>query len=161
MAKIEWNKVTWYSKLIVVVLFLIVFTVGFYLGRQWLFSTPYYLKGESIDWENKCDYIGSLPEHSQCSFKQWKVLDEQEKAVFKKVYDKAKTEDKDKLKTSEYYWTFFGDSSCPVASNGTIKNMKGDDYEILTYDCYSFITVQRIHQLQSGIFPTQVMVKTN
>ncbi len=32
--KIEWNKVTWYSKLIAVVVFVVVFCVGFNLGKQ-------------------------------------------------------------------------------------------------------------------------------
>jgi len=33
--KIQWNKVTWYSKLIAVVLFIAVFFLGFYLGREY------------------------------------------------------------------------------------------------------------------------------
>ncbi|HEY5587408.1 MAG TPA: hypothetical protein VIK86_00470 [Candidatus Paceibacterota bacterium] len=32
--KIEWNKVTWYSKLIAVIVFVITFYVGFYLGKE-------------------------------------------------------------------------------------------------------------------------------
>lgn len=32
--KIEWNKVTWYSKLIAVVVFVVTFYVGFYLGKE-------------------------------------------------------------------------------------------------------------------------------
>jgi len=32
---IQWNKVTWYSKLIAVVIFVAVFFLGFYLGQQW------------------------------------------------------------------------------------------------------------------------------
>ena len=32
--KIEWNKVTWYSKVVAVVLFVATFYVGFYLGEQ-------------------------------------------------------------------------------------------------------------------------------
>ena len=34
MKKIEWNKVTWYSKLLAVVLFVVVFYMGFCLGSQ-------------------------------------------------------------------------------------------------------------------------------
>jgi len=30
--KIEWNKVTWYSKLLAVILFLVVLALGFYIG---------------------------------------------------------------------------------------------------------------------------------
>lgn len=32
---IQWNKVTWYSKLVAVVLFVGVFFLGFYLGREY------------------------------------------------------------------------------------------------------------------------------
>ncbi|MDR3519516.1 MAG: MliC family protein [Candidatus Pacebacteria bacterium] len=32
--KIEWNKVTWYSKLIAVILFVVVFYFGFSLGKE-------------------------------------------------------------------------------------------------------------------------------
>jgi len=32
--KIEWNKVTWYSKLIAVVIFVLTFYIGFNLGEQ-------------------------------------------------------------------------------------------------------------------------------
>jgi membrane-bound inhibitor of C-type lysozyme len=32
--KIEWNKVTWYSKLLAVILFVAVFCVGFNLGKK-------------------------------------------------------------------------------------------------------------------------------
>jgi len=32
--KIEWNKVTWYSKLLAVILFVVVFCVGFDLGKN-------------------------------------------------------------------------------------------------------------------------------
>jgi hypothetical protein len=32
--KIQWNKVTWYSKLIAIVLFLLVFGLGIYVGSQ-------------------------------------------------------------------------------------------------------------------------------
>ena len=32
--KIEWNKVTWYSKLIAVIVFVATFFVGFYLGKE-------------------------------------------------------------------------------------------------------------------------------
>jgi len=35
MSKIQWNKVTWYSKLIAVILFLAVFAWAFYLGEQY------------------------------------------------------------------------------------------------------------------------------
>ena len=35
MKKIEWNRVTWYSKLLAVVVFLVTFGVAFYLGAQW------------------------------------------------------------------------------------------------------------------------------
>lgn len=34
MKKIEWNKVTWYSKLLAVLLFFIVLLIGFYLGSE-------------------------------------------------------------------------------------------------------------------------------
>lgn len=33
--KIVWNKVTWYSKLIAVVLFVCTFFLGFWLGMQY------------------------------------------------------------------------------------------------------------------------------
>jgi len=33
LRKIEWNKVTWYSKIFAVIVFLAVFVVAFYLGR--------------------------------------------------------------------------------------------------------------------------------
>ena len=32
--KIEWNKVTWYSKLLAVLLFIATFYIGFWLGTQ-------------------------------------------------------------------------------------------------------------------------------
>lgn len=32
--KIEWNRVTWYSKLIAVIVFVGTFFVGFWLGMQ-------------------------------------------------------------------------------------------------------------------------------
>ena len=32
--KIEWNKVTWYSKLLAVILFVLTFYIGFGLGKQ-------------------------------------------------------------------------------------------------------------------------------
>lgn len=32
--KIEWNKVTWYSKLAAVILALAIFTLGFYFGKE-------------------------------------------------------------------------------------------------------------------------------
>ena len=32
--KIQWNKVTWYSKLIAVILFFCVFILGIYIGTQ-------------------------------------------------------------------------------------------------------------------------------
>lgn len=32
--KIEWNKVTWYSKIFAIVLFVFVFYIGFYLGNE-------------------------------------------------------------------------------------------------------------------------------
>jgi membrane-bound inhibitor of C-type lysozyme len=35
MKKIQWNKVTWYSKLAAVILFVIVFAWAFHLGRQY------------------------------------------------------------------------------------------------------------------------------
>jgi membrane-bound inhibitor of C-type lysozyme len=35
MAKIHWNKVTWYSKLLAVILFLAIFAWAFHLGRQY------------------------------------------------------------------------------------------------------------------------------
>jgi hypothetical protein len=34
MKKIEWNKVTWYSKLFAVLLFFIVLLVGMYIGSE-------------------------------------------------------------------------------------------------------------------------------
>lgn len=34
MSEIEWNKVTWYSKLLAVILFVAVFFLGFYLGAE-------------------------------------------------------------------------------------------------------------------------------
>ena len=33
--KIQWNKVTWYSKVIAVVLFVGVFFLGLYLGKEY------------------------------------------------------------------------------------------------------------------------------
>jgi hypothetical protein len=33
--KVQWNKVTWYSKLIAVILFMIVFWFGLWLGMQY------------------------------------------------------------------------------------------------------------------------------
>ena len=33
--KIEWNRVTWYSKLLAVVVFLATFAVAFWLGALW------------------------------------------------------------------------------------------------------------------------------
>ena len=35
MKKIEWNRVTWYSKLLAVVVFLVTFGIAFCLGAQW------------------------------------------------------------------------------------------------------------------------------
>lgn len=35
MMKIVWNKVTWYSKLAAVVVFLLVLILGIYIGRQY------------------------------------------------------------------------------------------------------------------------------
>jgi membrane-bound inhibitor of C-type lysozyme len=35
MAKIEWNKVTWYSKLIAVLVFLATFYIAFNIGREY------------------------------------------------------------------------------------------------------------------------------
>ncbi|HTL39624.1 MAG TPA: hypothetical protein VL306_02320 [Methylomirabilota bacterium] len=32
---IKWNKVTWYSKLAAVILFLVVLALGVYIGRQY------------------------------------------------------------------------------------------------------------------------------
>jgi uncharacterized membrane protein (Fun14 family) len=32
--KIEWNKVTWYSQVIAIILFVAVFALGFYLGTK-------------------------------------------------------------------------------------------------------------------------------
>lgn len=32
--KIIWNKVTWYSKLVAVIIFVLTFCAGFYLGEQ-------------------------------------------------------------------------------------------------------------------------------
>lgn len=34
LTMIQWNKVTWYSKLLAVVLFVAVFFLGFYLGKM-------------------------------------------------------------------------------------------------------------------------------
>lgn len=34
---IEWNRVTWYSKLAAVIIFGLTFWLGFYLGMQWQF----------------------------------------------------------------------------------------------------------------------------
>ena len=33
--KIEWYKVTWYSQVIAIILFVAVFTLGFYLGTKY------------------------------------------------------------------------------------------------------------------------------
>ena len=33
--KIVWNKVTWYSKLVAVVLFVMVLVLGIYIGQQY------------------------------------------------------------------------------------------------------------------------------
>ena len=33
--KIEWNKVTWYSSLFAVILYLAVFYIGFYFGTEY------------------------------------------------------------------------------------------------------------------------------
>ena len=33
--RIEWNKVTWYSKLAAAIIFVATFFIGFYLGRQY------------------------------------------------------------------------------------------------------------------------------
>jgi len=35
MKKIEWNRVTWYSKLLAVAVFLATFGIAFCLGAQW------------------------------------------------------------------------------------------------------------------------------
>lgn len=33
--QIQWNKVTWYSNLVAVILFIAIFALGFYLGDQY------------------------------------------------------------------------------------------------------------------------------
>jgi hypothetical protein len=35
MIKIEWNRVTWYSKLLAIVVFLVAFVIAFNLGALW------------------------------------------------------------------------------------------------------------------------------
>ena len=37
---IEWHKVTWYSKLLAVVVFLLTFAIAFHLGRAWERAYP-------------------------------------------------------------------------------------------------------------------------
>lgn len=38
--RIQWNKVTWYSKLVAAVLFLAVFWLGFWIGEQYGAAGP-------------------------------------------------------------------------------------------------------------------------
>ena len=38
--KIEWNKVTWYSKLAAVIIFGLTFLIAFNLGRDWERAYP-------------------------------------------------------------------------------------------------------------------------
>jgi len=33
--KIQWNKVTWYSKLVAVIVFILVLLLGIYIGREY------------------------------------------------------------------------------------------------------------------------------
>ncbi len=46
--KIEWNRVTWYSKLLAVIVFVGVFVLAFYLGRQYEKTTEISTKIVSI-----------------------------------------------------------------------------------------------------------------
>ena len=54
MKKIEWNKVTWYSKLIAAVLFVVILTGGFWLGlyagylKGYISGVEYFLPGADI-----------------------------------------------------------------------------------------------------------------
>jgi hypothetical protein len=40
MTNIEWNKVTWYSKFLAVLVFIITFAVGFHLGIRYAQTYP-------------------------------------------------------------------------------------------------------------------------
>ena len=40
--KIEWNKVTWYSKLAAVIIYVGTFAIAFYLGRMYEAQHPAY-----------------------------------------------------------------------------------------------------------------------
>jgi hypothetical protein len=47
--KIKWNKVTWYSKLVAIVVFVVTFFLGFNLGVQY----------EKVYFENLADVSGN------------------------------------------------------------------------------------------------------
>lgn len=46
--KIIWNQVTWYSKLAVVILFVLVLLLGVYIGRQYQGIIDYQIKIQNI-----------------------------------------------------------------------------------------------------------------
>jgi len=47
--KIEWNKVTWYSKLIAIILFVWVFFLGFHLGKEYGIALSFPQERERLD----------------------------------------------------------------------------------------------------------------
>jgi uncharacterized protein YecT (DUF1311 family) len=142
--KIEWNKVTWYSKTFAVVLFVGIFCLGIKLGEQRSKVESY----NDADWQMVLDSCKGFkkydPKEGECIYNQAQKLDTEVEKIFQKVLAETSPALKNNLLLSQDGWLAFRNSSCPRKAD---RNLEAGDYENAYWNCISYLTILRIDQL--------------
>ncbi len=155
--KIEWNRVTWYSKLIAIVVFGITFFIAFKLGTidgsatQTIIDSAIFAsstQNNSAAATPGCANATTQMDINDCEYQAYIASDQQLATLYQSLLSAIGPDHQTQqdFVSSEQKWTSYRDAACQTEAD----TESGGSLELATQDaCLQAITQQRIDYLKS------------